>query len=93
MATMVEVFNGAVVKKNIFVNFQRSEFVWSVSRESEKELICQKKMGVTRHLRELYLCNASTQPPTSCISHNMFDMLVFLMVLCAWTKKNCILVC
>ena len=28
-----------------------------------------------------------------CISHNMFDALVFLMVLCALTKKNRILVC
>ena len=47
MATMVEVFDSAMVKKkNFFVNFQRSEFVcfWSVSRESVKELIYQKKL-------------------------------------------------
>ena len=46
---MVEVFDGAVVKKkkNFFVNFQRSEFLcfWSVNRESVKELIYQKKNG------------------------------------------------
>ena len=43
----VEVFDGAVVKKHFFVNFQCSEFVyfWSASRELVKELIYQKKNG------------------------------------------------
>ena len=43
---MFEVFNGIVVKKTL-VNFQCSEFVWfwSVSRESVKELVYQKKSG------------------------------------------------
>ena len=57
-------------------------------------------MGVTRHLRKLYLCTCTVtcqnnhQLPVSepYISH-VFDMLVFLMVLCALTKKNCLLVC
>ena len=42
---MVEVFDGAVVKKHFLVNFQRSEVVcfWSLSRESVKELIYQQK--------------------------------------------------
>ena len=46
MDMMVEVFDGAVVKKILFsLEFQRSEFVcfWSVSKESVKELIYQKK--------------------------------------------------
>ena len=45
---MVEVFDGAVVKKTtFFLDFQRSEFVcfWSVSRESVKELIYRMKNG------------------------------------------------
>ena len=49
MAMMDKVFDGVLVKKNqhFFVNFQHSEFVcfWSVSRESVKELIYQKKNG------------------------------------------------
>ena len=28
MATMIEVFDGAVVEKTLFVNFQRSHFVY-----------------------------------------------------------------
>ena len=50
-------------------------------------------MGVTWRRRELYLCNASKQPSEHYISHNMFDMLVFVMVLCASAKMFCILVC
>ena len=48
MATMVEVFDSVVVKKkNFFVNFQHSEFLyfWSANRESVKKLIYQKKSG------------------------------------------------
>ena len=49
MAMMDEVFDGAVLKNpNTFLlNFQHSEFVCfrSVSRESVKELIYQKKNG------------------------------------------------
>ena len=68
---MVEVFDGAVVKKHFLVNFQRSEFVcfWSVSRELVKELICQKKNGghqASKRVISMY-CNVSKQPPTSCV--------------------------
>ena len=47
MATMVEVYDGAVVKTHFVVNFQRSVFLcfWPVNRESVKELIYQKKNG------------------------------------------------
>ena len=85
---MVHVFDGAVVN-----GFKRSEFVcfWSVSTESVKELIYQKKNGVTRQLRgAISMCNASLHEWEHYISHDMFDMLVFLLVLCASTKKKCI---
>ena len=64
---MVEAFNGAVVKKkNFFVNFQCSEFIcfWSVSRESAKELIYQKKNGghqVSHVFDMLVVLRASTK--------------------------------
>ena len=48
MATMVGVFDGAVVEKHFYVNFQSSskfDCLWLTSRESLKELICQKKNG------------------------------------------------
>ena len=68
MATMVKVFCGAVVKKSFFfVNFQRSEFIVfkSVSRESVKELIYQKKNGGHQASKRVISHNESKQPPTS----------------------------
>ena len=52
-------------------------------------------MGFTRQSYIYVTHQSNHQLPESehYISHNMFDMLVFLMVLCASTKKNSILVC
>ena len=102
MAMMVKVFDGTVVEKvntflltsniqNLFVCFL------SVNRESVKELIYQKKNGCHQASKEsnIYVTHQNNdQLPGSehYISH-MFDMLVFLMILCASTEKNCLLVC
>ena len=103
MATMVKVFDGTVVEKvNTFLltsNIQNLfVFFLSVNRESVKELIYQKKNGCHQASKEsnIYVTHQNNdQLPGSehYISHNMFDMLVFLMILCASTEKNCLLVC
>ena len=81
---MVEVLDGALVKQNhfCFLDFQRSEFVcfWSVSRELVKELIYQKQ---NEGYQASYLRHG--------IFHNMFNMLVFFMILCASTKNKIVI--
>ena len=59
---------------------------WSANRESLKELIYQKKNG--GHIYVSHQNNHQLSVSEHYISHNMFDRLVFLMVLCASTKKK-----
>ena len=95
MATMDEVFDGAVVKKtNTFLlNSNVQNLFVLVSKQRVKQLIYQRKMGVTRHLYIAHQNNHHLPQSEHYISHIIFDMLVFLVILCASTKVNCILVC
>ena len=72
-------------KKAFFVNFQRSEFVcfWSVSRESVKELIYQKKNGGHQASKRVISHNASKQPSTSCLGTLYIPSVKVTCVACA----------
>ena len=92
---MVEVFNDAEVEKLFFLltsNVQTFFFV-SKSIKSVKERISQKKNGghqASKRVISIIKHRIRHQLPVleHCLSCDMFDILMFLMILCASTKKN-----